>query len=352
MSGKTNQGRNTVGLISSVVLHLLLIGMVINQAPPDYQFAMSRITPVQPVPSEEPAIDVRILKLPVPPLKVTPAAPQSMPEPPPPQPPPPVPEQQPQPAPVVPAHPKILPPTPIPTPPQPTPTVTPAPPKPAPPRPTSVASPVAAPAPTTPAPAPRTAEKPVTVVTKATPTPAQTPPKAAPAAASTPLPLNIHRAALAAPAGVPTLPLAPSPGPVGKPGSSTAAATGAEPGAPGTSRLNGLTPYPYGFMPNGGGGLRGTLVGCANAEAVRLSSAERDKCNERFGDNIAGAPRLDPLSPAKRAMFDKASASDAAWARYRDSGAAPPNPSSPDGIAHGPASSVVLDHPASDYPPK
>ena len=105
-------------------------------------------------------------------------------------------------------------------------------------------------------------------------------------------------------------------------------------------------------MPNGGGGLRGTLVGCANAEAVRLSGAERDKCNERFGVDVAGAPRLDPLSPAKRSAFDKAAARDAAWGRYRGSGAGAAGPDEPGGIDHGPASSVVLDHPAGDYPPK
>ena len=105
-------------------------------------------------------------------------------------------------------------------------------------------------------------------------------------------------------------------------------------------------------MPNGGGGLRGTLVGCANAEAVRLSGAERDKCNERFGQEISSAPKLDPLSPAKRASFDKSSAHDAAWAKYRDSTAGAAGPSMPGGIDHGPGSSVVLEHPVSDYPPK
>jgi hypothetical protein len=109
---------------------------------------------------------------------------------------------------------------------------------------------------------------------------------------------------------------------------------------------------PYGFMPSGGGGLRNSLVGCANAEAVRLSGAERDKCNEKFGVDIAGAPKIDGISAAKRATFDKAAATNAAWAKYRASGLAPVGPSEPGGIDHGPASSEVLDHPASDYPPK
>jgi hypothetical protein len=82
-------------------------------------------------------------------------------------------------------------------------------------------------------------------------------------------------------------------------------------GAPGSltgSRLNGLSPYPYGAMPSGGPGLRGTLVGCANAEAVSLSRVERAHCNERFGVEAAKAPVLDGIDPGKRAMFDKAAA--------------------------------------------
>ena len=73
------------------------------------------------------------------------------------------------------------------------------------------------------------------------------------------------------------------------------------------SRLNGLSPYPYGAMPSGGPGLRGTLVGCANADSVSLSRVERARCNERFGVEAAKAPVLDGIDPAKRAQFDKAS---------------------------------------------
>ena len=61
-------------------------------------------------------------------------------------------------------------------------------------------------------------------------------------------------------------------------------------------------------MPSGGSGLRGSLVGCANAESVRLSSVERAHCNERFGVEITRAPVLDGINPAKRAAFDKAAA--------------------------------------------
>jgi hypothetical protein len=112
----------------------------------------------------------------------------------------------------------------------------------------------------------------------------------------------------------------------------------------GGSRLNGLTPYPYGAMPSGGSGLRGTLVGCANAEAVSLSAAERARCNERFGSRAASAPALDSIAPAKRAAFDKAAERQDRSLRYRDS---TPQPSadaigalSPDGTSRGPGSVI------------
>ena len=86
---------------------------------------------------------------------------------------------------------------------------------------------------------------------------------------------------------------------------------GAPPGdvqqAPG-SRLSGLNPFPTGMFPSGGTGLRGTLVGCANADSVHLSSVERAHCNERFGVEISRAPVLDGIAPSKRAAFDKAAA--------------------------------------------
>jgi hypothetical protein len=102
-------------------------------------------------------------------------------------------------------------------------------------------------------------------------------------------------------------------------------------------------------MPSGGGGLRGTLVGCANAEAVRLSAAERDKCNERFGVDIGAAPKIDGISASKRAAFDKAAASQEADRRYRASTTDMNfRPSDPGGIAHGPASTETFKHNAGD----
>jgi hypothetical protein len=71
-------------------------------------------------------------------------------------------------------------------------------------------------------------------------------------------------------------------------------------------------------MPGGGGGLRGTLVGCANSDAVHLSGAERNNCAERFGTHLSGAPAM-TLSPAKRQEYDAAAARQEQDRKYRDS---------------------------------
>ena len=342
MSGKGRQRRNATGLVTSVVLHLFVLGLIVSQRPPDFDLMSSRAVPEPVTPAPQPAMDVRIMKLAAPPKIVPPALPSApIPtrRPAPPQ------QPQPEPQPVVPPHPKVLPPTPA----APVPTPVQQAPAPSRPVPTPVPSPIPTPSPQKPAPAPRPAPARTASEVKAAPSP--TPTTAKPGAAlkaTATMPLNIHKAAQAAPAGVATLPMAPAAAAAGRP----AGPTTAQSGAPGGSRLNGLNPYPYGFMPSGGGGLRGTLVGCANAEAVKLSGAERDKCNERFGVDIAGAPKIDSIPAGKRSTFDKAAATDAAWGKYRASGLAPTGPSLPGSIDHGPASSVVLDHPASDYPPK
>jgi hypothetical protein len=71
-------------------------------------------------------------------------------------------------------------------------------------------------------------------------------------------------------------------------------------------------------MPNGGSGLRGSLIGCANSDAVRLSSVERARCNSRFGADVAAAPALDPIPAAKRAAFDREAAKEERDRKYRD----------------------------------
>jgi hypothetical protein len=163
-----------------------------------------------------------------------------------------------------------------------------------------------------------------------TPTPAPVAPpvpRATTAAVAPPSPaaprLNLHKSEKDAPAGAPTLPMAPAP--AARQGGGQPA--GAEEPGMGSSRLQGLTPFPPGAFPSGGPGLRGSLVGCANSQAVGLSSVERAHCNERFGVDVAKAPHLDGISPEKRAAFDKSVDKQNSWKAYRDS--IPPNGTPP-----------------------
>ena len=282
--------RTAIALALSTTFHVVILALILSQAAPEYRLPESIAPPMEvQIMPEPPPAQVVIERLP--PLKPEPTKPAPTPQPPKPQPPKPTP---PEPAPTPPAP---TPPTPVP--PKPTPVA----PKPAPPQPT-VVKPI-------PAPTPRPETKP------APPAPAA-PPSPAPPTPPAPVHLNIHKPEKEAPSAVPTLPFAPAPNPAPAP-SSGAPAASSEP-ALGGSRLKGLTPYPYGTMPSGGSGLRGTLVGCANADSVNLSAVERARCNERFGTGAASAPALDSIAPAKRAAFDKAEERQDRSLRYRDSG--------------------------------
>lgn len=258
---KTNR-RDGAALVVSAIAHVAIIAILVSQAAPKYAL---------PEPPPAPPMDIQIITAPeIPPPPIVP--PKMVPRkiettPPPPAPAPPVPK--PTPAPPKPVQAK-------PTPPKaPTVVVTPTPPKPA--------TPQAQPAPPKPVP-PKLA------------------PPSPPTAIAAPAKLNIHKPKEDAPANVATLPMAPSSSAPSAPGASAGAVQ-----APG-SRLSGLIPFPGGSMPSSGTGLRGTLVGCANAESVRLSSVERAHCNERFGVEMARAPGLDGINPSKRAAYDKAAA--------------------------------------------
>lgn len=309
--------RTVVALALSTTFHAVILAFILSQAAPEYQLPESIAPPME----------VQIMPEPPPPPVLIERLPPPKPEPTKPEPPTPAPQPQP-PKPklpeLAPAPPAPIPPTPAP--PKPTPVT----PKPAPPQP-AVVKPLPAPAP-----APQT--KPAPPAPVAPPTPAAP----APPAPTPPAHLNIHKPEKEAPGNVATLPFAPAPAPSPAPPSGAPAAPGGEPPL-GGSRLNGLTPYPYGQMPSGGSGLRGTLVGCANAEAVNLSSAERARCNERFGTRAASAPVLDPITPAKRAAFDKAEEKQDRSLRYRDSTPQPGatiGPLSPDGTSRGPSSVI------------
>jgi len=322
LSGRKDNGRNAIALGLSTAFHVIILGVIINQAPPVYVFHE---------PEAAPAMEVEIVSLPpMPPITPPKIEP---------------PKELPTPAPAKPAPPKPQPPKPQQPRPEP---AKPTPPKPTPPRPSPLPAPVAP----APAPTPRPAAKPQATVKLTAPNPIQAAAKPTLVSpVSRPSLLNIHKALLQPPSGVPTLPMAPAAGPAGKAGSPANGATAATAaaGAAGQSRLNGLSPYPYGAMPSGGPGLRGTLVGCANADAVRLSGAERAHCNARFGVDIAHAPVLDAIPRAKRAEFDKAADRQEADRKYRNSTTDSVYlPSDPGGIAHGPASSETFKHNAGD----
>ena len=309
---KTNR-RDGAALLASAIAHVVVIALLVSQAAPEY------VLPEPPAPPMEVEI-IRPTEVPPPPPppivppKMTPR--KIITETPPPAPTPPTPEPRPTPAPPAPPRPEPVKPTPpraapiavAPAPPRPpTPQAQPQPPQPAPPRPAPPSPPTTVPAPAK---------------------------------------LNIHKPKEEAPASVATLPMAPSPTPAAPAGSAPGAA------APG-SRLSGLTPFPLGALPSGGTGLRGTLVGCANADSVHLSSVERAHCSERFGVELGNAPTLDGIAPAKRAAFDRAAA---AQDRRVNAGAVDPmrameakHGRSTDfggGVVSGPASTYV--HPGPD----
>jgi len=311
LSGNRNRRRNAIALGLSAALHIFCISFVINEQVTPYSLPQ-----VQPPPLEVQIFPQEEVPPPPPPVVIPPKIKEALEKQTPPPPPPAIltpPKPQLQPptpvAPPKPAPPKPNPPTPAPpTPPAPT-TARPAPPKPN----ALPAAPAPAKSPAPPAPSPSPSPSP-----NPSPRPAPSVAVIAPSAvtARTPSPqivlrpskLNLHKTNHEVPSNVPTLPLSP-PGGGAPAGGGAQAGGGAPGGAPGAltgSRLNGLSPYPYGALPSGGPGLRGTLVGCANAQAVGLSAVERARCNERFGDEAAKAPVLDGIDPAKRARFDSA----------------------------------------------
>ena len=96
---------------------------------------------------------------------------------------------------------------------------------------------------------------------------------------------------------------------------SGAPAGGGAPGGPGAGG-GGL---PAGSLPGFGGGLRGSVLGCANAAALHLSKEEQAKCDEAFGSGTRESPQMDPIGATKRSEIDRQAASEAAAQRYRDS---------------------------------
>jgi hypothetical protein len=302
VNGPRRNLRTGVALAASALVHLLALVIFLTTGANEYRL---------PEPPEAPPVEVEIERPPqiIPPQRLPPIprqTPRATPTP------------APAPSPVTPQPPK--PPQPVkstPAPEQPKAAAAPLPPapSPAPPRPV-----VVKPAPTPPAPSP--VQVPQVAPAPAPPAPPRPPAVQAPATAPGPTAphLNVHKSEKEAPAGALTLPFAPAPTQP-PPGGRPPSAVGGGPAAGGGgSRLEGLRPYPPGGFPSGGPGLRGSLVGCANPDAVGLSAVERAHCEARFGSYPGGAPRFDPISPARRAEFDKQNDRAERDRAYRDHG--------------------------------
>lgn len=138
----------------------------------------------------------------------------------------------------------------------------------------------------------------------------RTPPPAA-GRPSPPAPIRLHRRPQRfVPPEVPTAPIAP-PTPTPAP---AAAAPSTTPPV--------LHPAPQPEGPKGDvrAALRQGAPGCANPDAVGLTKAERDVCNEKFGKGAktAAFPGLG-LNPAKEADFESAAEHKEACRAYRAS---------------------------------
>lgn len=304
----------------SLVLHVVFVLLMVTGLNTEYPAEPDNTTP--PPDTVAPPIKAEIIHLPKPKAVKIEAAPKPEPQPEPERAPPTsaqVAAAKQQPPPPLPALPKPQPPAP------PAPTQARTPPKP---------TPLPAPAPARPTPP-----------TPAKPTPPQLAPPAPaapPAPKAPPLKLNIHKPKEEAPGYVQPLPMAPAPTPAAPPVGSS---------APG-SRLGAIQAWPSGTFPNGGPGLRGSLVGCANASAARLSATEQARCAERFGQDIHHAPALDPIDAAKRAAYDRAVAREEAKRAYRAGTVIKGAPSDiGGGVATGP-SSAVNDPNNVPHPPK
>jgi hypothetical protein len=286
--------RNVLVFVGSLVAHVGLFFFVIK----DFHFYPLHAEP-------EEAVQVQIVPQPeeIPPPVILPPIPRQQPTPQPPSLPP---TPQPQPTP-----PKPQPPTPERATPQPVQTPT---------------APVAAPQKTAPAPAPKPAPAP-SPLAPTTPAPAPGPPKAvstsqlvkSQAQVSTQAPkILLHRPkeqgsefapSVSIPGAVFAPPTGPAPSAAGPAGGGGAPAGG----------LPGGTGLPGGALPGFGRGLRGGVLGCANAEALHLSAAEKARCAEAFGEGARESPQMSAIDSSKRQELDRESAAAAAAQKYRDS---------------------------------
>ena len=284
--------RNVLVFLGSLIAHVGLFFAVVK----DFHFYTlheenEQAVEVQIVPQPEPIPPPVILPPIKPPVQPTPKPPSPAATPPTPQP----------------TPPKLQPPTPARPTPQPVQTPT---------------APVAAPPKATPTPAPRPTPAP-TPLAPPTPAPTPGPPKmvsqstavASHAAAPSPAPkIVLHKAKEQ---GAPLAPAVAIPGAIFAPPNG-AAPQGPAPGggAPGGGSGPDL---PGGSLPGFGGGLRSSALGCANAEALHFTAAEKARCAQAFGEGAKETPVMSAIDASKRQELDHEAASDAAAQKYRDS---------------------------------
>ena len=73
-----------------------------------------------------------------------------------------------------------------------------------------------------------------------------------------------------------------------------------------------------GMLPGFGRGLRGGILGCANADALHLSAVERARCAEAFGEGARETPVMDPIAARRDELVGEA-AQESAAKKYLDS---------------------------------
>jgi hypothetical protein len=128
---------------------------------------------------------------------------------------------------------------------------------------------------------------------------------ASPDQASAASPLRPRAPRLAPPSSVTPLGVAPVPAP----------------GPPTTRPPTAIHPAPLPEGPRGDlrTALRGSSVGCANAQAVGLNRREQERCDERLGAMARNAPVYDaPMDAAKRRGFEAQALKQQADRAYRD----------------------------------
>jgi hypothetical protein len=121
---------------------------------------------------------------------------------------------------------------------------------------------------------------------------------------------------LAPPVSIPGAIFAPPPQPGGPQAGGATSALG---GAPGGANAPGAAHFPGGKLPGFGTGLRGGALGCMNAAALNLTTAEKERCDAAYGMGTTSAPQMDHIDASKRAVIDQQAAQELAAQKYRDS---------------------------------